>query len=138
MGGVNHAASQACKQGGWREQQREDGTRFTNQGRCVSYAVHGGVLAAVVPIVTISFVVSTDPDVPRGLLRCDSDARDFDPTTEYVGTLLVDGLQPVAPAAVHHDGCPRRRGGLPGYLRSAARPGRSRRRSTDRRLDHVG
>ncbi len=33
---------QACKGGGWTDEVRQDGTGFTNQGQCVSYAVHNG------------------------------------------------------------------------------------------------
>ena len=78
---------QACKKGGWQGLQREDGTRFSNQGRCVSYAVHGGVLVPVVPAVTISFVVSP---VDGGSCDATATLADFDPATAYVGTLLVD------------------------------------------------
>lgn len=84
---------QACKKGGWRELQREDGTRFRNQGRCVSYAVHGGILVPVAPAVTILFVVSADT------ISCDATATlaDFDPATTYEGTLLVDtGVAPLS------------------------------------------
>jgi hypothetical protein len=89
----NHDVMEACKKGGWQGLQREDGTRFSNQGRCVSYAVHGGLIAAVVPAVTISFVVSAD------LLSCDATATiaDFDPATLYGGTLLVNGVDPLLP-----------------------------------------
>src|SRR5262249_15599241 len=43
-GGGNSDASNACKQGGWQNLVRQDGTGFKNQGDCVSYAVQGGVL----------------------------------------------------------------------------------------------
>lgn len=87
QGGPNYLASLPCKDGGWQSQQREDGTRFDNQGHCVSYAVRGGVLAAVVPFVTITFAPNlTDP------LLCDATATigDLDLSTEYVGELTVD------------------------------------------------
>jgi hypothetical protein len=89
-----HAAIQACKKGGWRELQREDGTRFRNQGGCVSHAARGGVPAAVVPAVTILFAVSAD------LVSCDATATlvDFDPATMFVGTLIVDTLDAGAPS----------------------------------------
>ncbi len=91
--GSNHDLMEACKKGGWQGLQREDGTRFSNQGRCVSYAVHGGLIAAVVPAVTFSFVLSAD------LISCDATATiaDFDPATLYTGTLLVNGLDPLLP-----------------------------------------
>ena len=88
-GGVNHDAMAACKNGGWSELQREDGTRFSNQGRCVSYAVHGGVVVPVVPTVTITFVASAETAD-----ACDATGTlvDFGPATSYVGTLQVDAV----------------------------------------------
>lgn len=91
-GGAKRIAAQACKHGGWRELQRADGTRFRNQGRCVSYAVHGGVLSQVVPAVTITFVPSVDP------ATCDATATlvDFDLAATYEGSLVVDALPTAA------------------------------------------
>ena len=43
-GGGNSDAANACKQDGWQNLVRQDGTGFKNQGDCVSYAVQGGVL----------------------------------------------------------------------------------------------
>jgi hypothetical protein len=94
-GRANYLATLACKSGGWQDQQREDGTRFDNQGHCVSYAVHGGVLVPIVPLVTISFVPYVDPNEPSVPSdQCDATATlaDFDPSTTYVGDLTVDGL----------------------------------------------
>ena len=42
-GGGNSDAANACKQGGWQNLVRQDGTDFKNQGDCVSYAAKGGV-----------------------------------------------------------------------------------------------
>jgi len=42
-GGGNSDAANACKQGGWQNVVRQDGTGFKNQGDCVSYAAQGGV-----------------------------------------------------------------------------------------------
>ena len=42
-GGGNSDAANACKQGGWQNLVRQDGTGFNNQGDCVSYAAQGGV-----------------------------------------------------------------------------------------------
>ena len=58
-GGGNSDASNACKQGGWQNLVRQDGTDFKNQGDCVSYAVKGGVLKAKptggsVPVLTLT------------------------------------------------------------------------------------
>jgi len=92
QGGVKRLAAQACKHGGWRELQRADGTRFRNQGRCVSHAVRGGVLSAVAPAVTVTFVPSVDP------ATCDATATlvDFDLSASYEGSLVVDVLPAAA------------------------------------------
>ncbi len=89
QGGANFLAALPCKDGGWQTLQRADGTRFDNQGRCVSYAVRGGVVAEVVPVVTITFVPATD-----AVGACDATAvlGDFDPSASYVGELTVDGV----------------------------------------------
>jgi hypothetical protein len=90
QGGPNFIASLPCKDGGWQNQQRADGTRFDNQGHCVSYAVRGGVLSDVVPVVMISFVPT------EGLEgSCDATATlgDFDLSTSYTGTFTVDGVE---------------------------------------------
>jgi hypothetical protein len=100
QGGLNFLASLPCKDGGWQAQQRADGTRFDNQGHCVSYAVRGGVLAAVVPVVTISFAPSIE-----GTGSCDATATlgDFDLSTDYVGLLTVDGAIPPTEVAITTD-----------------------------------
>lgn len=54
-GGGNSDAANACKQDGWQNLVRQDGTGFKNQGDCVSYAAKGGVpktkpAAALAPI----------------------------------------------------------------------------------------
>src|SRR5262249_24765516 len=43
-GGGNSDAAQPCQKGGWQNLMREDGTGFKNEGDCVSYAAHGGML----------------------------------------------------------------------------------------------
>jgi hypothetical protein len=88
-GGPNFLAALPCKDGGWQALQRADGTRFDNQGRCVSYAVRGGVIAEVVPVVTITFVPALD-----AVDACDATGvlGDFDPAASHVGELTVDGL----------------------------------------------
>ena len=58
-GGGNSDAANACKQDGWQNLVRQDGTGFKNQGDCVSYAVKGGVLKAKptggsVPVLTLT------------------------------------------------------------------------------------
>jgi hypothetical protein len=82
QGGSNFLAALACKDGGWQALQRADGTRFDNQGRCVSYAVRGGIVAAIVPVVTISFV----PSATDGFCDATATLGDFDPSTVYSAT----------------------------------------------------
>jgi hypothetical protein len=88
-GGLNFLLTLPCKAGGWQTLQRADGTRFDNQGRCVSYAVRGGLVAAVVPAVTISFVPTLDV-----VDSCDATATlaDFDPAGAWSGELWIDGV----------------------------------------------
>ena len=50
-GNGNSDAANACKQGGWQNLVRQDGTGFKNQGDCVSYAAQGGVPTAKPPVV---------------------------------------------------------------------------------------
>jgi hypothetical protein len=45
-GPPNKAGQDACKNGGWQHSHRPDGSRFTNQGDCVSWAAHGGAVVA--------------------------------------------------------------------------------------------
>jgi hypothetical protein len=49
--GGNSINAQACQQGGWQNLARQDGTGFTNQDECVSYAAHGGILKPKPPAV---------------------------------------------------------------------------------------
>jgi hypothetical protein len=44
MAGGNSDAAHTCQQNGWQTVVRQDGTSFANQGDCVSYGAHGGVL----------------------------------------------------------------------------------------------
>lgn len=46
VAGGNSENAKACQQSGWENLVREDGTGFNNQGECVSYGAHGGVLKA--------------------------------------------------------------------------------------------
>ena len=43
-----------CKKGGFANYNRTDGTTFKNQGDCVSYVEHGGVLVPVLPLPVIT------------------------------------------------------------------------------------
>ena len=43
----------SCKDGGWEQLVREDGSTFKNQGACVSYAAQGGTPVAPDPLRTI-------------------------------------------------------------------------------------
>lgn len=58
-GGGNSANAKLCQHGGWQHVQGMDGTRFVNQGDCVSYAAHGGTLVPI-PSPAISATVRTD------------------------------------------------------------------------------
>src|SRR6478752_1915564 len=42
--GGNSANAKACQNGGWKTLQTSTGGSFKNEGGCVSYAAHGGVL----------------------------------------------------------------------------------------------
>jgi len=46
VAGGNSDAANACKQSGWQNVVRQDGTAFKNQGDCVSYTAKGGVPTA--------------------------------------------------------------------------------------------
>lgn len=48
-GGGNSANVKACQNNGWQQLTRSDGTTFTSQGPCVSYAANGGVLTPKSP-----------------------------------------------------------------------------------------
>jgi hypothetical protein len=43
-GGGNSANAKKCQNGGWQTLVRSDGTSFTSEGACVSYAARGGTL----------------------------------------------------------------------------------------------
>jgi hypothetical protein len=68
-GGGNSDAAKACQNGGWQNLVRQDGTGFSNQGDCVSYAAQGGVLKAKSTCTTGSenfseFTTGTPGDTP--------------------------------------------------------------------------
>jgi hypothetical protein len=48
--GGNSAAAHACRQGGFTNVTRDDGTTFRNAGACTSYAARGGTLMPMVSI----------------------------------------------------------------------------------------
>jgi hypothetical protein len=50
MASGNSDAAHTCQQGGWQTVVRQDGTSFANQGDCVSYGAHGGVLKPKVAV----------------------------------------------------------------------------------------
>jgi hypothetical protein len=56
----NSANANACQKGGWQDWVREDGTAFTNQGECVSYAAQGGTLAEPAPAVLVRAYTNLD------------------------------------------------------------------------------
>ena len=88
--GGNSAAAKACQKGGWKNWVRADQTPFKNQGACVSYAAHGGVLTA---------------PKSQSQLDCEGASGVFstDPTTDLSGlvggTFLWSCHGPTVPAA---------------------------------------
>ncbi len=54
--GGNSSNAKLCQHGGWQALVRSDGTMFPNQGACVSFGAHGGILS----LFTGCFVVDTD------------------------------------------------------------------------------
>jgi hypothetical protein len=48
-GGGNSANAHLCQHGGWQTLLRSDGSSFTNEGDCVSYAAQGGTLQGAYP-----------------------------------------------------------------------------------------
>ena len=57
--GGNSANAHACQKGGWEQLQGTDGTRFSNQGECVSYGAHGGTLESL-PMLQLTLFGGTD------------------------------------------------------------------------------
>jgi hypothetical protein len=87
----NTAAAKACQKGGWAGLVRSDGTAFTSEEACVSYAAKGGTLQPK-PTATLTVTNSIDP-VARiseqiitgsGLL----------PDSEVLWTQTVEGREP--------------------------------------------
>ena len=56
--GGNSDNAKACQKDGWQNLVRQDGTGFNNQGECVAYGAHGGVLKAKPPVVAGPIAVS--------------------------------------------------------------------------------
>jgi hypothetical protein len=50
----NADAAHACQQGGYLNLTGSDGTTFSNEGDCVSYAAHGGQFTTPVPVCTVT------------------------------------------------------------------------------------
>jgi hypothetical protein len=84
VGGLSSAAQatnarsssdpELCKHGGWQNLTTSTGAPFANQGDCVSYAVHGGVLYPTPSLgLTVSGceVAGTDPDLGQ-ILVCNA------------------------------------------------------------------
>jgi len=67
----NSANAKACQEGGWQTLLRSDGSSFVNQGECVSYGSHGGVLTSRT----------------KSQLDCEAFGGTFstDPTTDQIG-----------------------------------------------------
>jgi hypothetical protein len=90
-GHTRKAAMQVCKKGGWKTVEKEDGSRFKNQGRCVSYQVRGGHVTTMEPGLTVTAAASAD------LLTCEVTVavKDLDVNTEYSVDYTVDGTAAV-------------------------------------------
>lgn len=83
----NSENAHLCQKGGWEDLRGEDGTRFANQGECVSHGAQGGTLVALDPRIEVSFTPTSDPEfclVHVGL-------ADLDPSTEYTVDNRVSG-----------------------------------------------
>jgi hypothetical protein len=57
---ANADTTAPCKQGGWQNLVRQDGTGFKNQGDCVSYAAQGGLLKQAEQAETLTATVGGD------------------------------------------------------------------------------
>ncbi|MBW0093803.1 hypothetical protein I4I73_31090 [Pseudonocardia sp. KRD-184] len=91
-GGDNSDAAKLCQGGGYADYQRSDGTRFANEGACVSYAARGGQLVNL-PVVTRSVVVSFATTSNSDFCGVVLTLTGFDPLTSYpVDTVLDRGL----------------------------------------------
>jgi hypothetical protein len=73
-GGGNSANAKLCQHGGWINLQGSDGTQFVNQGECVSFGAHGGM---IVP----------KPTCTAGNENFSEDAGGSRPTTFVGGTI---------------------------------------------------
>ena len=81
--GGNSANAKLCQKAGWTDLQRSDGTTFTNQGACVSYAAQGGTLEPQSPDpVTVSFLLGSLGDI--GVCGIRVDVVGFAPDTYEV------------------------------------------------------
>lgn len=80
-GHTRKAAMQVCKKGGWKTVEKADGTRFKNQGRCVSYLVRGGAYTQIAPAVTVTMTLTDDQ------ASCDATGavKDFGANQSYTG-----------------------------------------------------
>jgi hypothetical protein len=87
------AAMQVCKKGGWRTVEKEDGTRFRNQGRCVRYLVRGGTVTPIEPAVTIEFVAS---GTVQGACDATGVVADLAADRTLPGELVVGDAPPTA------------------------------------------
>jgi hypothetical protein len=83
--GGNSAAAHACQHGGWKNLKRADGTRFKNQGKCVSYAAHRGTLVSLAPSVTVSYAPTSDTNYCLVIVGL----ADLAPSTTYSGVVTI-------------------------------------------------
>jgi hypothetical protein len=100
-GGGNSAAADLCQKDGWRTWSTTGGGAFANQGACVSYAAHGGLLATFTTSTT-SHETRTRVDLPAitlystriiGLSTLSGTHHD------YTNKLVYDSTVPAEPSS---------------------------------------
>jgi len=104
-GGAKQAATQLyCKKGHWRDYKRADDTRFKNQGRCVSYVVHGNTPVALAPAVTLDFALKAGTELAP-VCTATGHVEDLNRLSDQTATLLVDTVAaPAIPFTTDKDG----------------------------------
>jgi hypothetical protein len=84
----NSGAAHACQDGGWEDLRGTFGETFANQGECVRYAAHGGVLVGS-PTVTIHTVIYSRHSSPHVQFTISYVATGFAANTALVDVIYV-------------------------------------------------
>ncbi|MFN8619397.1 MAG: hypothetical protein U0869_01460 [Chloroflexota bacterium] len=93
-----------CKKGHWKDYKRADDTRFKNQGRCVSYVVHGNTPVALAPAVTIGFALKEGTEASPVCVATGY-VEDLARRSDQSATLSVDSVaQTPTPFTTDKDG----------------------------------